>query len=150
MSGVAVTVTGQLALVSAALFTGAAFYINWAEQPARLRLDDAALLTQWKPSYHRGFAMQASLAILGFILASMTWMHGDHWLWFAGGLVLVANWPFTLLVIMPVNNQLNAIEPAGAGPASRALIVRWGSLHAVRTALGALATFLMFAASFLY
>ena len=144
------TVTGQLALVSAALFTGAAFYINWAEQPARLRLDDKALLAQWKPSYHRGFAMQASLAILGFILAAMTWMHGEHWIWMVGGLVLVANWPYTLLVIMPVNKQLEAIAPDDAGPQARVLIERWGWLHARRTALGALATVLMVIASFLY
>lgn len=150
MSDVPVTVTGQLALISSALFTGAAFYINWAEQPARLRLDDKALLAQWKPSYHRGFAMQASLAVFGFVVAAMTWMHGDHWLWMAGGLVLVANWPYTLLVIMPVNRELEATAPAEAGPRSRTLIERWGRLHAGRTALGAVATLLMGIASFLY
>ena len=64
---------GLSALVVAALFTGAAFYINVAEQPARLGLEDRALLAQWTRAYPRGFVMQASLAVAGFLLGAAAW-----------------------------------------------------------------------------
>ena len=130
---------GLLALTIAAAFTGAAIYINVAEQPARLKLDDAALLREWKPSYKRGFAMQATLALLGFACGVVAWNETRRNRFLYGALILVANWPWTLLAIMPTNNKLMAMEPSDNDPQIRALVQRWGWLHAVRSGLGILA-----------
>lgn len=130
--------SATMALIVAALFTGAAFYINAVEQPARLGLADAALLAEWKPSYKRGTLMQAPLALLGALFGTLAFLGGYDWRWLAGGALMLANWPFTFLVIMPVNNRLMAMS--GGEPEIRALIERWGRLHAARTALGAAAT----------
>ena len=135
--------SGQLALIASAIFAGAAFYVSAVEQPARLALDDTALLAEWKPSYRRGAAMQAPLALIAFLLGVAAWWQTGHWQWLLGALLIVANWPYTLLVIMPTNNRLAAMHEAA--PECRALIQTWGRLHAVRTALGVAAT-----ASFLW
>jgi Domain of unknown function (DUF1772) len=131
--------TGLTALVLAAAFSGAAYYINEVEQPARLMLNDAGLLAEWKASYPRGYKMQASLAAVSGLFGLVAAWQTQHALWLLGALLILTNWPFTMFVIKPVNDQINAIDNAAAGPGSRALIVKWARLHGVRTALGVLA-----------
>jgi uncharacterized membrane protein len=135
-------IIGALALSAAALFAGAAVYVSVAEQPARLALDDRALLTQWKPAYRRGAAMQAPLALIGCILGLMAWRQNGAWQWLAGAMVLVSAWPYTLLVIRPTNNELSGTSVSDAGPRTRTLVEKWGRLHAGRSALGVLAMML--------
>ena len=140
-------IVGQLALVVAAAFTGAAIYVGACEHPARLALDDRAMLTQWKPAYKHGAVMQASLALVGTIFGLIAWWQSREWLWLAGAVSMVAPWPYTLLVIKPTNDALLATDLQQAGAQSRALIEKWGRLHAARTAFGGLATVFFYAAS---
>jgi hypothetical protein len=137
---------GQLALIVAAAFTGAAFYVNFAEQPARLALDDRSLLAEWKPAYTRGFIMQASLALIGAVLGAIAFWQMGGLAWLVGAILLFSNWPYTLIAIMPTNKVLMATARENAGPDSRALIVHWARLHAVRTLLGLGATLAFLAA----
>jgi hypothetical protein len=131
-------IAAPFALAVAALFTGAAIYVSLVEQPARLGLDDRALLAEWAPSYKRGAVMQAPLALIGTVLGALAWWQTQDARWVIGALLMLANWPYTLRVIAPVNRALLASEVAAAE--IRPLIERWGRLHAGRSALGALAT----------
>jgi len=140
----AMLITALVAFLIAAIFAGAAIYVSFAEHPARLTLDDAAALAQWKPSYQRGKLMQASLALVGSLLAFWVWWKLGGIMWLVGGLLLLANWPVTLVLIMPVNHRLEAGD--GTGPDTRALLVRWGRLHGIRTILGVAATLAMLCA----
>jgi Domain of unknown function (DUF1772) len=142
-------IAGLFALTVAAAFAGAAFYVGFAEQPARLALDDRALLAQWKPSYARGFMMQASLAVISAAFGFLACWQLHNWRWAFPAALMLANWPYTLFVMLPTNKQIAAWPVENAGPESRALIVKWGTMHAIRTSLGigAAAIYLLLAAT---
>jgi hypothetical protein len=133
-----------VALIAAALFTGAAGYISFVEHPARLQLEDGPLLAQWQPSYAKALPIQSGLAIIGGVCGLGAWYFSGQWLWIAGSVTLLANWPFTLIAIMPTNKRLQAMRPDQANPEVRTLLLSWGKLHNVRSLLG-LGSTLLFA-----
>ncbi len=126
---------GTLALILAAIFAGAALYINVAEHPARMKLPPDQAVAQWSPSYDRGYIMQATLAVLAGLAGLAAWWELRGTLWLIGALLMLANWPWTLFVIMPVNKKLKAVVGEGVGDDAFLLLNRWARLHAVRTVL---------------
>jgi hypothetical protein len=75
-------------------------------------------------------------------LGLLAWWQTLEWPWILGAVLLVANGPYTLWAIKPINDALAAERSVADPSRSRELIVRWGRLHAVRTALGGIATLL--------
>jgi hypothetical protein len=130
----------HLALVFAAVFAGAAIFVNVAEQPARLALDDPALLLEWQKSYDKAAPMQGGLALLAALLGFLAAWQLHDWRFVVGALLILANWPYTLLVIKPTNDRLHAIKPELANAETRQAIIAWGHLHGGRSAFGVAAT----------
>ena len=137
---------GLLALATASIFFGAAVYINIAEHPARLGLPDGAALAEWGPAYRRGFAMQAPIAVISALLGAVAWWTTSDPLWAVGAVIMIANWPYTLLAIMPTNRLLESIASVGDRD-TREWLVRWGHLHAVRSGLSAVVTLIYLVAA---
>jgi hypothetical protein len=129
-----------LATLSTVLFCGAAIYVNLVEHPARMSCGTAIALAEWAPSYKRATLMQAPLAIVGFLCGLGAWILGSGALWVVGAIAIGLVVPFTFMAIMPTNLRL--LEP-GRDPNSagtRALLDKWAGLHAVRSALSAIAS----------
>jgi hypothetical protein len=118
------------------VFAGAAVYINVVEHPARMACGTVTAATEFAPSYKRAAIMQASLAALSFIASVLAWLAGAGGWWLTGGIMQGSVIPFTLLFIMPTNNEL--LDPSLDKGSARAnqLLLRWGHLHAVRSVLG--------------
>lgn len=123
------------ATLSAALFAGAALYINVAEHPARMGLETRMAALQWAPSYQRATWLQAPLALLSLGCGIAAWLLGAGIGWLLAAILVGAVVPFTFAIIMPTNNKLLAPDRDLSSLETRALLVRWGRLHAVRTIL---------------
>ena len=129
-----------IAILSTTLFAGAAIYINVVEHPARLSCTTKVAATVWAPSYKRATVMQASLAIIGFLAGLCAWLLESGVGWLLGSFFILAVVPVTLVIIFPTNKQLLAPGRDLDSSDTRKLLVKWGRLHAIRSALSIIAS----------
>jgi hypothetical protein len=131
-----------VATLCAAIFAGAALYINLVEHPVRMGLATNLAAQQWAPSYRRATWMQAPLALLSLITGVLAGLMGGGVAWLIAAILIGAVVPFTFMVIMPTNHKLLAPDRDLSSAETRVLLENWGKLHAVRTGLSLLATVL--------
>ena len=128
-------ITGLLALAFAAAFAGAAFYVNWVEQPARLKLDDEALLSEWAPSDSRGVALLAGFALASALAGFLAYFESQDVRWVFGALIVIAAWPYAFFVMSPLNNQILSLTGKDVA-AARELTRQWGLIESGFAAIG--------------
>jgi len=130
------------AILAAALFAGAALYINVVEHPARMTLATKPAAMEWAPSYSRATWMQAPLAVLSFLAGLGSWLLGGGIGWAVAAVLIGAVVPFTFVGILPTNRALLAPGRDLDSAETRTLLERWAKLHAVRTLLSLIAAVL--------
>ena len=126
---------GSLALALAAAFFGAALYVNLVEQPARLALDDEAIINEWTPSDRRGVALMAGLSLLSAALGLVAYFSSQDVRWAIGALIIVLSWPYAFFAMAPLNDQILTLAPRDVG-AARVLVRQWGLFEWGQTAIG--------------
>jgi Domain of unknown function (DUF1772) len=77
---------------------------------------------------------------VGGLFGLVAYFSALDWRWLLGALVLLANWPYTIFVIMPTNRRLMDTLPEAATAETRRLLEQWSALHAGRSALRLVAT----------
>lgn len=132
-------VAASLAMMSTAVFFGAALYISLVEHPARIEAGVDVALRQFPHSYRRAARLQASLAVIGSLAGVAAWLLGASAWWAVSALLLFAVVPLTLVVIFPTNKRLHDPDLEATDPAALNLLLRWGALHWLRTGLSLLA-----------
>lgn len=141
-----VVVLQELALLSAALFAGGALYISVVEHPARMRAGIPVALAQFRQMYPLAAPWQASSAAVCLVTGVVATLLTGRLAWAAGGVLVGAVIPFTLLAIMPTNHKLlDARAPAEDQAAL--LLARWARLHLVRSLLGTVGLVVLAAAA---
>jgi hypothetical protein len=129
---------GLVALSFAAAFAGAAIYVNWVEQPARLKLDDQALLSEWGPSDSRGVALLAVFALVSAVAGFIAWFETQDVRFVFGALIIICVWPYAFFVMAPLNNQILSLRGKDIA-AARALVRQWGLVESGFAAIGVVA-----------
>ena len=131
-----------IAVLSCALFTGAAVYITFIEHPARMQCGVEIAAAEFVPSYRRATVMQATCAAVGLLSSLAAWLAGASFWWLVAGVLLGSVIPFTLIVILPTNKRLLDPTLDKRSAETERLLSRWGRLHAVRSVLSGLALLL--------
>ena len=131
-------ISGLIALVFSAAFSGAAIYDNWVEQPARMALDDNALLSEWRPSDSRGVALLSAFALAAAVAGFIAYFESQDVRWVFGALIVISSWPYAFFVMAPLNNQILSLRGRDVA-AARALVRQWGLVESGFAAIGVLA-----------
>lgn len=134
----------MIAILSATFFAGGGLFVSIVIYPA-IMMDLASAVPHFGRIYNRAAPWQGSNAIICLVAALIVSPLSGDWWWAIGGLLVGASIPFTLLVMMPVNNRLLDEKAPPTPDEAVALLKHWGELHWVRNVLSTAGLIVMLA-----
>lgn len=133
-----------LNLTLMAVVFGYAVAASAVGHPAMMASSRQTAVEYFAPFFHKSAHLQLILSLIVLAVSLVLSLLGAGWLWLVGAVVLQLSGPYTIKVLMPVNNRIMA---EGADIHSDQMtrdLGSWGRLHLPRTILAGL-VYILFA-----
>jgi hypothetical protein len=92
-------------------FAGAASYVAFIDPQVKDSLEKTRLkLRHWAVMYTKSLPVMGGLAVLGAVAGGLAYWKTKENLWLLGAGLMASLWPFTMIALMPINNELIAID----------------------------------------
>jgi hypothetical protein len=130
------------AVLSTAMYAGAALHVALIQYPAYSRVGAEAALVQWMQSFQHAPLLHPIVAAVGCMASLLTSALGGGSAWNVAAALIGFVVPFTL-VVMPAGRSLFGPDSEPHSAETRRLVKEWASMHNIRTALSLAAALLM-------
>lgn len=112
--------------------------------PAMMASNREVAVGFFKPFFHKSAHLQLVLSLIVLAVAILQGLMGAGWLWLAGAVILQLSGPYTIKILMPVNNRIMADDADVNSDEMGHDLASWGGLHMPRTILATI-IFVLFA-----
>lgn len=127
-----------LNLTAMAVVFGYAVAASVVSYPAMMAVSRSAAVEYFSPFFHKSAHFQMIVSLIVLVLSLLISWKTGAWAWLVFSVILQLSGPYTIKILMPVNNRIMA---SGADINSEQMTTdlgRWGMLHLPRTILAAI------------
>ncbi|MEE9363673.1 MAG: DUF1772 domain-containing protein [Cellulophaga sp.] len=129
----------ELLVVLILLLMGAQFGIALTAtvivHPIMVMAKKTTAIEIFKPFFDKTHIWVLVLSIIVTLLALAYSFSTGNWWWFGVSLIMHLNGPYTIFLMMPLNNRLMHKDVDPLSEQTSADIIKWGGLHLIRTIL---------------
>lgn len=122
-----------LILLGMSSIFGVALAASIVVHPILISIKPASAIEIFKPFFDKTHVIVLVLSIVVSLLCLLVSILSGEWSWFLISLLMHLNGPYTVFLMMPLNRRLMADDVDPDSAQSTDDLVKWGSLHAVRT-----------------
>lgn len=132
-----ITILIVLNLTTMAVVFGYAVAASVVAYPAMMAVSRSAAVEYFDPFFHKSAHLQLVLSLVVLVLSLIISWKTGVWAWLIWSVVLQISGPYTIKILMPVNNRIMETGADINSEQMTADLGQWGRLHFPRTVMAA-------------